>query len=144
MDREVGLLHSTRLYFWVDAVSPWNLHRTHNTNSTPWCSVHAQSPPPLSIYTRIYYSNEMRPEISTDTPFLQAVASLGNATESDPETQLYPAFAPLDGWDVVLRKSRYYAGDGNSLEEILRGQKIRTVILVSRTFSSLSRGRSAN
>ncbi|KAL6232095.1 hypothetical protein BDW75DRAFT_233080 [Aspergillus navahoensis] len=100
-------------------------------NSTAiWINtVHQQSPPPLSIYTRIYYTAEMRPEVSSDTPFLQVISSLGNATESDVATQVYPAFTPLEGWDAVLRKSRYYASDGNSLEEILRSQHIDTVVM---------------
>ena len=80
------------------------------------------------------------------TPFAKAVASLPeDLTESSPESQVYHAFKPKEelndekkkkkdkkrkdkkkkdqkkdkkGGDVVLRKGRYYAGDGNSLEEI--------------------------
>lgn len=96
-----------------------------------WISaVHSQSPPPLSIFTRIYFSNAYRPEIGPATPFGAAVAALGNATSTSPQSQLYPAFVPSGG-DVVLQKSRYYAGAGNGLEEILASQQIDTVILVS-------------
>lgn len=70
------------------------------------------------------------PEISTSSPFYSALAGLGNITESDVETQLYPAFKPLPDYDVVLQKTRYYAGTGNTLVQILRNQKIDTVILV--------------
>lgn len=93
-------------------------------------SVHKQQPPPLSIFTRVYFSNSQRPELAADVPFYQVVNSFGNLTETSPATQIYPAFKPLNNWDVELRKARYYAGDGNSLEEILRTQKIDTVILV--------------
>ena len=31
--------------------------------------------------------------------------------------------------DIILGKTRYYAGDGNALEEILRAQKIKTVVI---------------
>lgn len=93
-------------------------------------SVHKQSPPPLSIFTRIYFSNELRPEIAPDIPFAKAVAALGNATESSPQGQLYPAFKPLDNYDVVMKKTRYYAGSGKAMEQILSTQKIDTVILV--------------
>lgn len=68
-----------------------------------------------------------------------------NLTEESPESQVYHAFKPEKaesekkkdkkknkdkGGDVVLRKGRYYAGDGNSLEEILSTRGIDTVILV--------------
>lgn len=103
---------------WIASTAKW-------INAT-----HAQNPAPLSIFTRIYFSNAYRPEIGPDTPFAAAAAALGNATSSSPQSQLYSAFveAPTD---VDLRKSRYYAGDGNSLEEILRSQLIDTVIIVS-------------
>lgn len=94
-------------------------------------AVHAQSPPPLSIFTRIYFSNAQRPEIGPQTPFGAVAAGLGNVTESSAAGMLYDAFVPLEGYDVVLQKTRYYAGAGNGLEEILRSQLIDTVILVS-------------
>lgn len=107
----------------------------HDRNGEPRLTafehrVHRQSPPPLSIFTRIYFSNELRPEIAPDIAFAKAVAALGNATESSPQGQLYPAFKPLDNYDVVMKKTRYYAGSGNAMEQILSTQKIDTVILV--------------
>ncbi|OJJ46833.1 hypothetical protein ASPZODRAFT_131722 [Penicilliopsis zonata CBS 506.65] len=99
-------------------------------NTATWINtVHQQSPPPLSIFTRIYYANTKRPELGADTPYATAAAVLGNATATSAISEIYPAFVPLPNWDVVLEKARYYAGAGNSLEEILRAQKIDTVIL---------------
>ena len=98
----------------------------------------------MTIYTRIYFSAPWRPEVLPSTPFAKAVAALPeDLTEESPESQVYHAFKPeaksekkknknskdVNG-DVVLRKGRYYAGDGNSLEEILRTRGIDTVILV--------------
>lgn len=101
------------------------------SSTAKWISaVHAQSPQPLSIFTRIYFSNSQRPEIGPSDPFAADVASLGNITETSPEGMLFPAFVPAPN-DVVLQKARYYAGAGNALEEILASQKIDTVILVS-------------
>ena len=109
-------------------------------------SVHEQKHPPLTIYTRIYFSAPWRPEVLPSTPFAKAVASLpDDLNEESPESQVYHAFKPRKvgsekkkdkkkkgdkGGDVVLRKGRYYAGDGNSLEEILSTRGIDTVILV--------------
>lgn len=45
-------------------------------------------------------------------------------------TQIYSDFSVDEtAGDVVLQKTRYYAGTGNALEEILRAQGIDTVIL---------------
>lgn len=101
-----------------------------NSTATWIAAVHAQHPPPLTFFTRIYFSNAYKPEIGPTTPFAAAVAALGNATADSPQSQLYPAFVPAGG-DVVLQKARYYGGAGNALEEILASQLIDTVILVS-------------
>lgn len=98
-------------------------------NTASWINaVHAQSPPPLSIFTRIYFSNARKPEVKPGSGFADVSAPLGtvNATA----TQVYSAFEVDEGkGDVVLQKTRYYAGTGNALEEILRAQSIDTVIL---------------
>jgi hypothetical protein len=100
-------------------------------NTATWINaVHQQTPPPLSIFTRLFYSNAQQPEIGPNTPFRVNTAALGNITETSPSTQLYSAFTPLPDFDVVLQKTRYYAGAGNSLEEILSSQGIDTVIMV--------------
>jgi Isochorismatase family len=100
-------------------------------NTATWINtVHQQTPPPISIFTRIYFSGPKRPEVGPTSPFQKTSAGLGNVTESSPIGQIYPAFKPLQGWDVELPKTGYYAGTGNSLEQILSAQKIDTVILV--------------
>ena len=91
-------------------------------------AVHAQDPPPLSIFTRIYFSNAKQPEIGPQSPFGEVAGDLGTA--DDPLTKLYDAFrVDVDAGDVVMPKTRYYAGAGNALEEILATQQIDTVIL---------------
>ncbi|KAJ6028002.1 cysteine hydrolase family protein [Penicillium herquei] len=92
-------------------------------------AVHKQNPPPISIFSRIYFSTSLMPEVSLSAPFYQDVAEVGNLTESDELSQLYPAFKPLPNYDVVLQKTRYYAGTENTLVQILRNQKIDTVVL---------------
>lgn len=92
-------------------------------------AVHQQQPAPLSIYTRIYFSSDQRPEIGPDTPFGAVVDGLGNITASSKEGQVYPAFKHGNKNDVELQKTRYYAGANNGLELILSSQQIDTVIL---------------
>lgn len=98
-------------------------------STTAWINaVHAQSPPPLSIFTRIYFSNARKPEVKPGSGFAGVSAPLGTANET--ATQIYEAFEVDEAaGDVVLQKTRYYAGTGNALEEILRSQGIDTVVL---------------
>ena len=100
-------------------------------NTATWIdAVHAQDPPPLSIYTRIYFSASTKPEIGPNAPFASVAGMLG--TSDDPLTELVPTVRSRVNEslnDVVLQKTRYYAGAGNSLEEILRTQEIDTVVL---------------
>lgn len=100
-------------------------------NTGTWIdAVHAQNPPPLSIYTRIYFSAATKPEIGPNAPFANVGGALG--TIDDPLTELVPEVrSRVDESlnDVVLAKTRYYAGAGNPLEEILSTQGIDTVIL---------------
>ncbi|KAI5363281.1 Putative isochorismatase [Septoria linicola] len=99
-----------------------------NSTATWIDAVHAQKPPPLSIFTRIFFSNARQPEIGPKSPFAQVASSLG--TSNDSNTFIYPAFRVNEAaGDVVLQKTRYYAGAGNGLEEILRAQQIDTVVL---------------
>lgn len=101
-------------------------------NVAKWINAtNALDPKPLTIYTRIYFSNRFKPEVGPDAPFAKTVAALGNVTAADAITEIYPAFTVQeDRGDVVLQKTRYYAGANNGLELILKTQHIDTVILV--------------
>lgn len=105
---------------WIDNLSRWI------------DAVHAQDPPPLSIYTAVSYINSHRPELGVQSgkpvPFYANGKVFG--AEDTRTTGIFHAF-PINesAGDVVLSKARYYAGAGNQLEEILRAQKIDTVIL---------------
>ena len=88
-----------------------------------------QPSPPLTIWTRIYFSTDQRPELGLGVPFSNIAGGFGNITESSPTGELYPAFQPLSS-DVVFPKTRFYAGAGNALEQILSANQIDTVVLV--------------
>lgn len=102
-----------------------------NSTATWIDAVNAQDPKPLSIFSRIYFSNVMKPELGPETPFAVVGNSIpGDGTVNDTYTDIYPSFMVNTTSDVVVQKARYYAGAGNQLEEILRSQLIDTVILV--------------
>lgn len=103
--------------------------QTFIDNTAYWISaVHAQHPPPLQLFTRVYFSGPYRAELQTGSAFAALASFVGNIT--DPGTQIYPAFDVDEAaGDVVLQKTRTYAGAGNALEEILRAQRITTVVL---------------
>lgn len=109
-------------------------------------AVNAQNPKPLTFWTRIYYENSHYPDVKPGSPLSGYLASAGvvvapgagnpNASiqnqqlEASPLTQIWDAFVPVNGSDIVLEKTRFYAGFGNNLEHILAAQSIDTVILV--------------
>ncbi|KAK4574790.1 hypothetical protein LTR86_001632 [Recurvomyces mirabilis] len=113
----------------VSSIATTSQGESFISNTAKWIdAVHAQNPAPLSIFTRIFFSNSHKPEIGPTTPFAQVGGALGTASSN--MTAIYPAFYVNDtAGDVVLQKTRYYAGAGNGLEEILRAQQIDTVIL---------------
>ena len=83
---------------WIDAVQS----KSNSSNAYD----------PLTIYTRIYFSTPQRPELGLGVPFSSIAQGFGNITESSETGELYPAFAEkvLDT-DVVLQKTRFYAGE---------------------------------
>jgi len=72
-------------------------------------AVQAKESNPLTIWTRIYFSNSQRPELGLGVPFSNIAGGFGNLTEQSETGQLYSAFTPLET-DVVLPKTRFYAG----------------------------------
>ena len=74
-------------------------------------AVHAVDPQPLTIFTRIYFSTAYQPELGLGVPFTNVAGAL-NITESSEQGMLYPAFNTT-ARDVVLPKTRYYAGESD-------------------------------
>lgn len=113
----------------VSSVASSAAGRAFVNNTATWIdAVHAQDPPPLSIFTRIYFANARKPEVKPGSGFASNAAALTTANTS--ATMIYPAFTVDEAaGDVVLQKTRYYAGAGNGLEQILAAQSIDTVIL---------------
>lgn len=127
--RHYAVLNLDLINFLVEPLANTSGGAAFISNTAKWIdAVHAQNPAPLSIFTRIYFTNSHKPEIGPGVPFAAVGGTAGTA--NDTETMLYPAFHVDEAaGDAVLQKTRYYAGAGNGLEEILRAQKIDTVVL---------------
>ncbi|KAK4494799.1 hypothetical protein PRZ48_014155 [Zasmidium cellare] len=118
----------------VDSIANSTAGSAFINSTASWIDfIHAQNPPPLSIFSRVAFSGSRKPELGPKSPFTKVAASVTLA-----ESQIYPAFkVDEQAGDVVLNKSRYYAGWGNPLETILRAQQIDTVILSGLTTSGV-------
>lgn len=105
------------------------------SNTACWIdAVHRQQPPPLSIYTAVAYVNSHKPELGVQSgkavPFVSNGAPALFGAQDTKTTEIFKKFHVNEtAGDVVLPKARFYAGAGNQLEEILRAQRIDTVIL---------------
>jgi len=147
--RNYAILNLDLLNFTVEPVANTTAGATWLKCLEIWNgAVQALSPSPLTIWTRVYWENSRYADVKLGSPFAAFLSSDGiiagagssgnpNATiqdallESSPLTSIYPAFVPKNDSDIVLGKTRYYAGFGNNLENILAAQSIDTVILVS-------------
>ncbi len=86
--------------------------------------MHRKSARPLTIFTSLYFSHPSQPEMAHqgNGPFKKLVQAFGTFERGSPGVQVYPRFR-VDEEDILLQKTRWYAGAGNTLEQILRSQK---------------------
>ncbi len=124
-----AVLHLDLLNLFLESIENSTIGKAFINNVASWIdAVHAQDPVPLTFFTRLYFSNSHKPELGPNAPIAAVASAVGTA--ASPETHIYPAFkVDKQAGDVVLQKTRYYAGAGNALELILNTQKIDTVIL---------------
>lgn len=68
--------------------------------------------------------------MTPNAPFTELIQEFGTLAESSPVAQIDSSLQ-TDDKDIVLQKTRWYAGAGNSLEQLLRARGVDTVIIVS-------------
>ena len=113
----------------VDPVVHTTAGNAFISSTASWIDyAHSLTPAPLQIFTRIYFSTPLGPEVGPQSPFLMATGG-SKPTIDSAFSQIYPAFDVREGYDVVLQKTRYAADFGNQLDEILRAQLVKTVVL---------------
>ncbi|KAL0942089.1 cysteine hydrolase family protein [Colletotrichum truncatum] len=107
------------------------------SNCVKWNeAVHQRDPRPLTIFTTLYFANAAQPELNPYSPFAKILKGVDTFEKGSAAVQIDERFR-LDEKDIVLQKTRWYAGSGNSLEQILRAQNIDTVIISGVTLSGV-------
>lgn len=116
----------------MDAIKDTPEGQAFISNCSRWNSaVHAKDPRPITIFTSLFFSNASQPELHKHerSPFTKLVRSYHTFESKSPGVQIDSRFL-VDEKDIMLQKTRWYAGAGNALEQILKAQNIDTVIIV--------------
>ncbi|KAH8812156.1 cysteine hydrolase family protein [Xylogone sp. PMI_703] len=120
----------------VNAVKDTTEGRAFIENCSKWNdAVHQKSPRPLTIFSALSF-NPGQPELQRGSPFANLIASFGEFTIGSPEVQIDSRFK-VDEHDIVLQKTRWSATMGNALEQILKAQDIKTVIISGVSLSAV-------
>lgn len=113
----------------MDSIKDTAEGRAFISNCSLWNdAVHSKSPRPLVVFTTLFF-NPGELESVKDAPFSKLIRDFGPFAAGSAEVQIAPQFT-VDEKDVILRKTRWYAGAGNDLEQILGARDIDTVIVV--------------
>jgi nicotinamidase-related amidase len=117
----------------IDPVKDTTEGQTFISNCSRWNdAVHKKHQRPLTIFTSLFFSRG-EPELTRGAPFTKLVKDFGSFASGSPGVQIASSFT-VDERDIVLQKTRWYAGAGNSLEQILNAQNIDTVVIVCHQF----------
>ncbi|KAJ3544897.1 hypothetical protein NM208_g2785 [Fusarium decemcellulare] len=100
-------------------------------------AVHNKDPRPLTVFISLYFSNDSQPELAgVHAPFTKLVRGFHLCVKGSPAVEIDSRFV-VDEKDTLLQKTRWYAGMGNALEQILKAQKIDTVIISGLSLSGV-------
>jgi hypothetical protein len=114
----------------IDGIKDTAVGQEFIKNCSRWNdAVHQKDPRPLTIFTSLSFCDPAQPELAKDSPFARLLQGYGSFDKRSQGVQIDSNFM-VDEKDVILQKTRWYAGAGNSLEQILRAQQIDTVIIV--------------
>ncbi|KAF3404625.1 hypothetical protein DPV78_002987 [Talaromyces pinophilus] len=105
-------------------------------NCTKWNdAVHLKTPRPLTIFSTLSFSPNQY-EVALDSPFTRLIAPLGDFKDGSPEVQICDVFK-TDEKDLILRKTRWSATTGSALEQTLKAQNIKTVVISGLSLSGV-------
>jgi hypothetical protein len=113
----------------IDMVKDTSAGRQFLSNCSLWNdAVHEKETRPLSIFTSLFFTPS-EPELARGAPFTKLVHDHGEFPADSVAVEISSTFL-VDHEDIVLQKTRFYAGAGNGLEIILRANNIDTVVIV--------------
>lgn len=113
----------------INAVEETPEGKAFIANCSKWNdAVHQKTHRPLTVFTTLAFQRG-QPELEHDKPFSRFIAPFGSFEEGSSAVSIDPRFA-VDENDLVLRKTRWSATEGNNLEQILKAQGIDTGVIV--------------
>ncbi|KAH3194438.1 hypothetical protein KXW62_004869 [Aspergillus fumigatus] len=98
-------------------------------------AVHQKSPRPLTVFSTLSFSPG-QPEVQPNSPFADLLRPYGEFAQGTPPVEIDERFH-LDEKDLVLHKTRWSATSGNALEQILKAQGIKTVVISGLSLSGV-------
>ncbi|KAI0105381.1 cysteine hydrolase family protein [Hypoxylon sp. NC0597] len=120
----------------IDSVKHTPEGRVFISNCSRWNdAVHKEDPQPLVIFTTLFF-NPGRPELAEGKPFHRLIDAFDLFEAGSAAVQITRHFM-IGEKDIVLQKTRWYAGAGNGMEQILKAQNIDTVILSGLSLSGV-------
>ncbi|KAL5358258.1 Isochorismatase-like protein [Aspergillus floccosus] len=90
-------------------------------------AVHQMSPRPFTVFSTLSFSPG-QPEVQPNSPFADLLRPYVDFAHGTYPVQIDKRFH-LDEKDLVLHKTRWSATSGNALEQILKAQGIKTVVI---------------
>lgn len=119
----------------IDAVKNTPDGQAMIANCTEWNdAVHLKTPRPLTIFSTLSFSPNQY-EVASDSPFASLIAPSGDFKDDSSEVRICDVFK-VDEKDLILRKTRWSATTGSALEQILKAQNIKTVVIVCILYSA--------
>ena len=129
--RRYAILNLDLMSILIDAVWDTDEGQTFISSCVRWNdAVHRKDPRPLTIFTSVFFSTPSQPELAhdDDMPFSKLVRSFDTFQVGSPGVQIYSRFV-VDEKDIALQKTTCYAGAGNAVEQILKGQNIDSFVI---------------
>lgn len=113
----------------INAVRDTPEGQTMIANCARWNdAAHLKNPRPLTIFSTLSFSPNQH-EVAPDSPFSRLIAPFGDFRNGSSEVQICDDFQ-VDEKDLILQKTRWSATTGSALEQILKAQNIKTVVIV--------------
>lgn len=106
-------------------------------NCTEWNdAVHLKTPRPLTVFSTLSISPNQ--QVAPDSPFARLISPFGDFKNGSSEVRIYDMFK-VDDKDLILQKTRWSATTGSALEQILKAQNIKVVVIVRQPYELLKK-----